>query len=78
VAGLEFLHPLAVAVLGGLVTTLFLALVVLPAAYLGVAERQRPTGAEPAEVPGPHDAEHAEPSDGPDEPRTRDREPAPA
>jgi Cu/Ag efflux pump CusA len=76
VAGLEFLHPLAVAVLGGLVTTLVLALVVLPAAYLGAAGR-RPAGTEAADRPGPHDAEPAEPSDGPDEPRSRDREPAP-
>ena len=37
--GLEFLHPLAVSVLGGLVTTLFLALFVLPAVYLRVAGR---------------------------------------
>ncbi len=40
-AGLEFLHPLAVSVLGGLVTTLFLALFVLPAVYLRVADGEQ-------------------------------------
>ena len=39
-AGLEFLHPLAISVLGGLVTTLYLALFVLPPVYLSLADRQ--------------------------------------
>jgi Cu/Ag efflux pump CusA len=40
VAGLEMLHPLAVVVLGGLVTSTLLSLFVLPALYLGVATRR--------------------------------------
>lgn len=41
--GLETVHPMAVVVLGGLVTTTLLALFVLPAAYLGAALRSRPS-----------------------------------
>jgi Cu/Ag efflux pump CusA len=81
VAGLEFLHPLAVAALGGLVTTLFLALIVLPVAYLGVGDRLAvESEAAPGDGPDRRDPEHAEESDGPDEPdakSTRDRETAP-
>jgi hypothetical protein len=42
-AGYEVVHPLAVVVLGGLLTTTFLVLFVLPALYLrfgAVAERE--------------------------------------
>jgi Cu/Ag efflux pump CusA len=49
-AGYEVVHPLAVVVLGGLVTTTFLVLFVLPALYLrfgAVAERE--SGASLAE-----------------------------
>nr|MBA2324193.1 efflux RND transporter permease subunit [Pseudonocardiales bacterium] len=45
-AGLEIVHPLTVAVLGGLVTSAFVALVVVPLLYLTFGSEQR------AEVPG--------------------------
>jgi Cu/Ag efflux pump CusA len=58
-AGLEVIHPMAVVILGGLVTSTLLALFVLPALYLRFGERQptvspeeelmrRWAGAEPA------------------------------
>jgi Cu/Ag efflux pump CusA len=62
--GLEFLHPLAVSVLGGLVTTSFLALFVLPAVYLRVTDRRAGRVFDTAGLPE-------------DEPHTRDREVAP-
>jgi Cu/Ag efflux pump CusA len=68
-AGMEFLHPLAVSVLGGLVTTLFLALFVLPAVYLRAAGRRAGQAFETTGLPG-----HGEQ---PVEPHTRDREVAP-
>ena len=74
-AGLEFLHPLAMSVLGGLVTTLYLALFVLPSVYLRLADRQldKPEegrrNADAVDRPGIGDQ--------PDRPRDRDRETAP-
>jgi CzcA family heavy metal efflux pump len=40
--GLEIVHPMAVVVLGGLVTTMFLSLFVLPALYLKLGAGDRP------------------------------------
>jgi hypothetical protein len=40
--GLEFLHPLAVTMLGGLVSLLVVQLFVLPALLLGTTARPRP------------------------------------
>jgi CzcA family heavy metal efflux pump len=40
--GLEIVHPMAVVILGGLVTSTFLALFVLPALYLSLGTRARP------------------------------------
>jgi Cu/Ag efflux pump CusA len=53
--GLEFLHPLAVTMLGGLVSLLVVQLFVLPALLLGTAARQEPErpGPRPAQ-PEPH------------------------
>ena len=42
IAGLELLHPMALAVLGGLVTTTLLNLFVLPGLYAGRAWHQHP------------------------------------
>jgi CzcA family heavy metal efflux pump len=39
--GLEIVHPMAVVILGGLVTTLFVSLFVLPALYLGFGPGRR-------------------------------------
>jgi Cu/Ag efflux pump CusA len=52
--GLEFLHPLAVTMLGGLVSLLVVQLFVLPALLLGTAAGPRPEqqGRQPAQ-PGP-------------------------
>ncbi|WP_369142333.1 efflux RND transporter permease subunit [Streptomyces sp. R44] len=64
VEGMEVLHPLAVVVLGGLVTSTLVTLFIVPALYIrfypspgGV--RRRPTGPEPAPAtagPAPHEA----------------------
>jgi len=58
--GLEFLHPLAVTMLGGLVSLLVVQLFVLPALLLGTAARQRPEqpGLRPAQ-PQPRPEEPA-------------------
>jgi len=50
--GLEFLHPLAVTMLGGLVSLLVVQLFVLPALLLGTATRSRPEqpGLRPAQA----------------------------
>ena len=42
IAGLELLHPMALAVLGGLVTTTLLNLFVLPGLYAGRTWHQTP------------------------------------
>jgi hypothetical protein len=49
--GLEFLHPLAVTMLGGLVSLLLVQLFVLPALLLSTAGRPRPeqSGLRPAQ-----------------------------
>jgi Cu/Ag efflux pump CusA len=58
--GLEFLHPLAVTMLGGLVSLLVVQLFVLPALLLGTATRSRPrqSGLRPAQ-PEPRPEEPA-------------------
>jgi len=56
VAGMEILHPLAVVVLGALVTSTLLTLLVLPALYLrfaAAAGRPGPAAAEPAAAAEP-------------------------
>ncbi len=49
VAGLEIVHPMAVVVLGGLVTSTLLTLFVLPALYLSYARSQREVELPPEE-----------------------------
>jgi hypothetical protein len=54
--GLEFLHPLAVTILGGLLSLVAVQALVLPA-FLGfTAPRGRKSEPAAAEVPGPPDA----------------------
>jgi Cu/Ag efflux pump CusA len=48
VSGLEIVSPLALIIVGGLVTTAFVNLLVLPALYLRIAARARPDVAGPA------------------------------
>jgi Cu/Ag efflux pump CusA len=48
VSGLEIVSPLALIIVGGLVTTAFVNLFVLPALYLRIAARARPDVAGPA------------------------------
>jgi Cu/Ag efflux pump CusA len=62
VAGLEFLHPMAIATVGGLVTTLFLALAVLPAAYLGVAGQHSDDDEATTETAERHEEPDREPA----------------
>jgi Cu/Ag efflux pump CusA len=64
--GLEFLHPLAVTMLGGLVSLLVVQLFVLPALLLGTAARPRP------EQPG---LRPAQPEPRPEEPAGRPGQP---
>ncbi len=58
-AGLELLHPFAVVVLGGLVSTALVTLLLLPALYLVVLPRaeqppaEQPPAAPPSDVPHP-------------------------
>jgi Cu/Ag efflux pump CusA len=54
-AGLEIVHPMALVLLGGLVTSTLLALFVLPALYLRVAGRRvpAPVGARPGTATEP-------------------------
>lgn len=52
--GLEFLHPLAVTMLGGLVSLVIVQMLVLPAFLTMVTPRSRETAAAPG-VPGPPD-----------------------
>ena len=66
--GLEFLHPLAVTVLGGLVSLLVVQLFVLPALLLSTAARPRP------EQPG---LRPAQPEPRPEEPNGRPGQPGP-
>jgi Cu/Ag efflux pump CusA len=69
--GLEFLHPLAVTMLGGLVSLLVVQLFVLPALLLGTAAQRRP------EQPGLRRA-RPEPRPVQPEPRPAQPEPRPA
>jgi Cu/Ag efflux pump CusA len=64
--GLEFLHPLAVTMLGGLVSLLVVQLFVLPALLLGTAARPRP------EQPG---LRPAQPEPRPEEPNGQSGQP---
>jgi Cu/Ag efflux pump CusA len=54
--GLEFLHPLAVTVLGGLVSLVIVQVLVLPAFLAFAAPRSRPAVPTAPDVPGPPDA----------------------
>ena len=61
-AGLEFLHPLAVTMLGGLVSLLLVQLFVLPALLLTTTGTAQPDEPEPRlEMPGPRSATEAPP-----------------
>jgi Cu/Ag efflux pump CusA len=62
-AGLELLHPMAVAVLGGLVTYVLTALVVLPALYLMTTAGRGPARPDEPHADGPQSAAAA-PADG--------------
>jgi Cu/Ag efflux pump CusA len=57
--GLEFLHPLAVTVLGGLASLLIVQGLLLPAFLLATARRWREPAAEAPDAPGSPDARHA-------------------
>jgi len=58
-AGLEFLHPLAVTMLGGLASLLVVQVFVLPAFLLATAhEKRRPASGTPGS-PGPPELRHA-------------------
>jgi Cu/Ag efflux pump CusA len=58
-AGLEFLHPLAVTMLGALASLLLVQVLVLPACLLATARRkQKPVPEEPGAA-GPPDVQHA-------------------
>jgi Cu/Ag efflux pump CusA len=54
--GLEFLHPLAVTMLGGLVTLVIVQVLVLPAFLAFTAPRTRKRAPAASAVPGPPDA----------------------
>ena len=58
-AGLEFLHPLAVTMLGGLVSLVLVQALVLPAFLVFTAPRSRRTAPAASGVPGPPDATRA-------------------
>jgi Cu/Ag efflux pump CusA len=55
-AGLEFLHPFAVTMLGGLVTLVIVQVLVLPAFLVFTAPRSRETAPAAPSVPGPPEA----------------------
>jgi Cu/Ag efflux pump CusA len=54
--GLEFLHPMAVTMLGGLVSLVIVQVLVLPAFLVLTAARSRETAPPAPDVPGPPDA----------------------
>ena len=57
--GLEFLHPLAVTILGGLVTLVIVQVLLLPAFLAFTAPGGRKSAPAAAEVPGPPAATRA-------------------
>jgi Cu/Ag efflux pump CusA len=67
--GLEFLHPLAVTMIGGLVSLLLVQLFVLPALLLGTADRPRPE--QPGLRPAQPEPRPEEPAGGPGQPAPR-------
>jgi len=58
-AGLEFLHPLAVTMLGGLASLLLVQVFVLPAFLLATARRKQEPAPEEPGAAGPPDVRHA-------------------
>jgi Cu/Ag efflux pump CusA len=62
--GLEFLHPLAVTMLGGLVSLLIVQMFVLPAFLVLVTSRSREAASAAPDVPGPPDTTRAAPVPG--------------
>jgi Cu/Ag efflux pump CusA len=72
-AGLEFLHPLAVTMLGGLVSLLLVQLFVLPALLLSTVGRAAPERHGP-DQPEPHPGQ---PADWPGQPDLRPHAPEP-
>jgi Cu/Ag efflux pump CusA len=57
-AGLEFLHPLAVTMLGGLASLLLVQVFVLPAFLLATVRRKQEPTPEAPYPPGPPDVRH--------------------
>jgi Cu/Ag efflux pump CusA len=57
-AGLEFLHPLAVTMLGGLASLLLVQVFVLPAFLLATVRRKQEPAPEAPHAPGPPDVRH--------------------
>jgi HME family heavy-metal exporter len=57
-AGLEFLHPLAVTMLGGLASLLLVQVFVLPAFLLPTVRRKQEPAPEAPHAPGPPDVRH--------------------
>jgi Cu/Ag efflux pump CusA len=57
-AGLEFLHPLAVTMLGGLASLLLVQVFVLPAFLLATVRRGQDPAPEAPDPPGPPDVRH--------------------
>ncbi len=57
-AGLEFLHPLAVTMLGGLASLLLVQVFVLPAFLLATVRRKQEPAPEAPDAPGPPDVRH--------------------
>ncbi len=58
-AGLEFLHPLAVTMLGGLASLLLVQVLVLPALLLATERRRRESAPEAPDAPGSPGTRHA-------------------
>jgi Cu/Ag efflux pump CusA len=58
-AGLEFLHPLAVTMLGGLASLLLVQVLVLPALLLATERRRREPAPEAPDAPGSPGTRHA-------------------
>jgi hypothetical protein len=62
--GLEFLHPLAVTMLGGLVSLVIVQMFVLPAFLVLVTPRSREAAPAVPDVPGPPDTTRTAPVPG--------------